>query len=360
MKKSDIFGRVARAAYHYLVFFLLVALLVSCTMTLFVSTLSKDLGVTLNGENLNRAAKLTFISVVLLSALIALIDLVRRKLTTERITKHIADATGELVRGNFKVRIKPVGRFAVDDNYRVIIESFNKMAEELGSLETLRTDFIANVSHEMKTPLAIIQNYATLLQNCTNEKEKNEYTQAIGQTVNKMSNMITNILKLNQLENQQIYPQIKEFDLSEQLCTSLLQYETVWESKDIEISTEIEDEVYIHADQELLSLVWNNLLSNAFKFTPFQGKVSVRLIDKNDYVLVQVEDTGCGMSAEIGKHIFEKFYQADRSHATQGNGLGLALVKKVIDIVQGEISVVSKIHVGTTFSVKLAKRVHEQ
>lgn len=351
--------RFLQAIYHYFLFFMLVSFVTTCCMEVFISALCESIAIPLNEENISKAAKLTFVIVLLLSFLFTVIDSLRRKYTVKKPIQWITNGAEKMIQGDFSVRIQKENILFVDSTFDTLIDCFNRMAQELQGIETLRTDFIANVSHEMKTPLAIIQNYATLLQNCTNEKEKSEYTRAIGQTVNKMSNMITNILKLNQLENQQIYPQIKEFDLSEQLCTSLLQYETVWESKDIEISTEIEDDVYIQADQELLSLVWNNLLSNAFKFTPAQGKVSVRLIDENDYVLVQVEDTGCGMSAEIGKHIFEKFYQADRSHATQGNGLGLALVKKVIDIVQGEISVVSKIHVGTTFSVKLAKRVHE-
>lgn len=358
MKKSGIGGRAARAVYHYLVFFLLVALLVSCTMTLFVSTLSKDLGVTLNGENLNRAAKLTFVSVVLLSALIALIDLVRRKLTTERITKRIADATGELVRGNFKVRIEPVGRFAVDDNYKVIIESFNKMAEELGSLETLRTDFIANVSHEMKTPLAVMQNYGTLLQAPQlDDAQRMEYARGVAEGARRMADMMTNILKLNRLENQKIFPKTCRFDLGEQLCECLLRYESVWDGANIELETDIAEDVQVVADNELLELVWNNLLSNAFKFTPSGGRVSVSLAANGEYAEVTVSDTGCGMTAEVGSHIFEKFYQGDTSHAIQGNGLGLALVKRVVDILHGEISVESTVGLGTSFTVRIARGI---
>ena len=167
--------------------------------------------------------------------------------------------------------------------------------------------------------------------------------------------MVTNILKLNKLENQQIFPHAEKYDLGEQLCESLLQYENVWERENIEIETDIADDVLVNADRELLSLVWNNLLSNAFKFTPAGGTVSLTLTATEHHAIVKVQDNGCGMSAETGAHIFEKFYQGDTSHATRGNGLGLALVKRVVDIVHGEISVESELGKGTTFTVKIRR-----
>ena len=166
---------------------------------------------------------------------------------------------------------------------------------------------------------------------------------------------ITNILKLNRLENQQIFPRADSYNLSEQLCESLLQFESVWEEKEMEISTDIPEDITISADSELLSIVWNNLLSNAFKFTDMGGKVSVSLSEDSEYATVTVSDTGCGMTAETGKHIFEKFYQGDTSHATKGNGLGLALVKRIIDITGGEVSVTIAVGVGSTFKVKIPK-----
>ena len=171
--------------------------------------------------------------------------------------------------------------------------------------------------------------------------------------------MMTNILKLNKLENQQIYGELTTFNLDEQLCECLLQYESIWERKGIEIETSIEEGVLISADAELLSLVWNNLFSNAFKFTDNGGKVSLSLNADDKYATVKVSDTGCGMSAEVGAHIFEKFYQADESRATQGNGLGLALVKRVIDIMQGEISVESTVGVGSSFTVRIRRVANE-
>ena len=357
MNKSDTRSAILRGLYHYVLFFLLVAFLVSSTMSLFVSTLSDDLGITLTGENLSRAAKLTFLNVLLLSVLLTAFDILRRKLTTERITGRIAAATKEIVKGNFDVRIpQSTARLVLDEKYSEIIDCFNKMAGELGSLETLRTDFIANVSHEMRTPLAVMQNYGTLLQAPDLPEEKRlEYAKGVTDGARRLADMMTNILKLNRLENQQIFPQVERFDLGEQLCESLLQYESVWEKGGIEIDTDIAEDVTVQGDRELLALVWNNLLSNAFKFTPSGGTVSVSLTADKAFATVRVQDTGCGMSAEVGAHIFEKFYQGDTSHATQGNGLGLALVKRVVDILKGEISVESTVGVGSTFTVKIRR-----
>ena len=165
--------------------------------------------------------------------------------------------------------------------------------------------------------------------------------------------MMTNILKLNRLENQQIFPAATEYDLGEQLCQCLLQFENTWEQKEIEIETDIAENIIIQADEELLGLVWNNLFSNAFKFTDAGGRVSVSLTAAEGFAVIQVKDTGCGMSAEVGAHIFEKFYQGDTSHSIQGNGLGLALVKRIIDIMQGEIAVESTPGEGSTFTVRI-------
>ncbi len=356
MKKKNLIQKVMIAIYHYITFFFWVALMASCVVALFVGVLSREMGLVLTPENMNRPAKLTFFCVLLLSFLFTLIDTLRRKLTTEKITKRITVAAKEVVKGNFDIRIAPATQIAMDDHYNEIIDCFNKMAAELGSLETLRTDFIANVSHEMKTPLSVMQNYGTLLQasNLTDEK-RIEYAKGVTDGARRMADMMTNILKLNRLENQQIYPKREEFDLGEQLCESLLQYENVWEQAEIEIETEIEENVTVKADSELLSLVWNNLFSNAFKFTPTGGTVTVCLTADENLATVTIRDTGCGMSAEVGSHIFEKFYQGDTSHATQGNGLGLALVKRVVDILHGEISVESTVGSGTAFTVKIRR-----
>lgn len=357
MTKNKVVISIIKAIYNYLLFFALAAFIVTCSTALFVTVLSESIGIELNGDNLNMAAKLTFGNVILLSILFTLIDMFRRKFTTDRIAKRIADAAKKLVAGDFDVRIEPVSRLSTDDNFVDIIDCFNAMAAELSGVETLRTDFIANVSHEMKTPLAVISNYGTLLQSKDLTDEKRiEYAKGVTDGSRRLADMMTNILKLNRLEKQQIYPAAEEYDLGEQLCECLLAYESVWERKDIEIDTDIDDDVKVNTDKELLSLVWNNLLSNAFKFTPDGGRVSVVLKADDREVTVKVSDTGCGMSKEVGEHIFEKFYQADTSHATQGNGLGLALVKRVVDILHGQISVWSKLGEGSTFAVTFGRQ----
>lgn len=355
MKKLT-FRKVLRAVNHYAVFFLLVGFVATCCMTLFLKTLANTMGLEFDAENISAAAKITFGNVILLTFLFTAIDFLRRKLTVDLPVKRITEAAERIMQGDFTVRIKPLKGNLGIDGFNQIIETINKMAQELSGTETLRTDFIANVSHEMKTPLAVMQNYGTLLQQPGLEEETRiEYAKAVSDSARRLASMMTNILKLNRLENQQIFPKAEEYDLSEQLCQCLLQFENVWEQADIEIDTEIADGVTVKADAELLSLVWNNLFSNAFKFTPSGGKVSVSLSATEHHAIIRVSDTGCGMTPEVGAHIFEKFYQGDTSRATQGNGLGLALVKRVIDILHGEIAVESVVGKGTTFTVRIRR-----
>jgi signal transduction histidine kinase len=199
-------------------------------------------------------------------------------------------------------------------------------------------------------------NLSTMLQQPgISEEDRIEYAKAISHSSRRLAALITNILKLNKLENQQIFPKHEEYDLSGQLCESLLQFEDAWEKKNLEIETDIQDDVRIKSDPELLSLVWSNLISNAVKFTPEGGTIGVTLNAGERNVIVSVQDTGCGIDPETGKHIFEKFYQGDTSHATQGNGLGLALVKRVMDILNGEITVRSAPGQGSVFTVKIRR-----
>ena len=350
------YRKILRAFSNWFVFFLLAAFVVTCCMMLFVTVMADTLGITFTEENISAAAKLTFGNVILISFIFALIDAIRRKLMVDRPTKRIISAGEKITSGDFGARIEKFSENYGYESFNSIIDCFNKMAEELGSVETLRTVFIANVSHELKTPLSVIQNYGTMLQSPELSDEKRiEYAKGITDNSRRLASLITNILKLNKLENQQIFPVSEHFDLSEQLCESLLQFEEIWEQKNIGIETDIEDNIFINSDTELLSLVWNNLFSNAFKFTENGGKVSVSLTADDEYAVIGISDTGCGISAETGKHIFEKFYQGDTSHSTQGNGLGLALVKRVVDIMQGEIGVKSEVGKGSTFTVKLRR-----
>ena len=354
MKKTT-FRQALKTINSYVVFFLTVAFAVSCCMMLFLNVLADSMGLQFDANNIATAAKLTFGNVLLITFLFGTADFIRRKIMVDRPVKQITQAAEKIMQGDFSTRVPPI-RGASAEGFNEIGQAINKMAEELSGTETLRTDFIANVSHELKTPLAVMANLSTMLQRPgMTEEEKNEYAKAISEAARKLAQLITNILKLNKLENQQIFPQPQEFDLSEQLCQCLLQFEDAWEAKNLEIETDIADDVRIKSDSELLSLVWNNLISNAVKFTSDGGKIGVSLKSDGNTVIVQVRDTGCGMKPEVGQHIFEKFYQGDTSHATQGNGLGLALVKRVMDILNGEIGVQSVYGEGSTFTVKLKR-----
>ena len=336
----------------FCIFFLLIAFVLTSSMILFLKYLGASMGIDFAQSDIQLSAIVTFGNVFLLSLICAAVDMLRKKFTVERPVKRIIEGAQKVMDGDLSARIEPVR--GVDAGFNAIIDYFNRMVQELSGMETLRTDFIANVSHELKTPLAVIQNYGTMLQQPElSEEDREDYARTVTNASQRLASLITNILKLNKLENQQIYPKKERFDLGEQLCECLLSFENAWESKNLEIETEIEDGITVESDPELLSLVWNNLFSNAIKFTEPGGTVGLKLYEDGGHAVVEVSDTGCGISPDVGAHIFEKFYQGDTSHATQGNGLGLALVKRVVDIIGGEIGVKSELGKGTTFTVKI-------
>ena len=336
--------------FDYVLIFVAVCFVTTASIMVFLSNADADIPV----ETITFRARLTFINVFVMALFLTLVIGISRKIKIERPIKHILEATDRISAGDFSVRIPKRKGLRLGNEVDVIIENINSMAAELSSVETLRTDFISNVSHELKTPLAVIQNYATMLQDAALSADARiDYARHITEASRCLTSLITNILKLNKLENQQIFPATADFNLSEQLAECLLDFEPVWEEKQIELSADIADGVRVQSDAELLSLVWHNLFSNAFKFTPAGGTVSITLAAGDGGTVVRVADTGCGMSAETGRHIFEKFYQGDTSHASQGNGLGLALVKRVIDILGAEISVTSELGKGSAFTVTL-------
>ena len=311
-------------------------------------------GIELSENIIRKSALLTFGNALFIAFLVWLFDKLRKKIMIDRPVKRISDGLERLTEGIFTERIEPFADPLGSNQYNMIIERINKMADELAGVETLRTDFVSNVSHEMKTPLAVIQNYAALLRSPElSDDDRTQYANAISDATERLTALITNILKLNKLENQQIFPENKVMNLSELICECMLEFETEWERKGINIETDIDDEITINADPELLSLVWNNLFSNAIKFTDEGGTVSVSVKDTDTGAEVSVSDTGCGIDSETGRHIFDKFYQGDTSHSAHGNGLGLALVKQIIDITGGEILVSSEVGRGSTFTVIL-------
>lgn len=292
--------------------------------------------------------------IVFLSIACAAIDAIRRKVTTERPVEQILEATERIAGGDFSVRLDLPRAAGRRSDYVRIMENLNRMAAELAKTEVLRTDFISNVSHEFKTPLAVIQNYAAALQGAADEEERRRCAGVLVSETKKLTALVTNILKLNKLENRELNPARERIRLDEQLAQCVLAFEDKIDGKGLELDCDLE-ELAVYSDADCLEIVWNNLLSNAIKFTEPGGKIGVTLRREGRCAAVRISDTGCGISAETGKRMFDKFYQGDTSHAQEGNGLGLALVKRVVALLGAEISVESEVGKGSTFTVKLGE-----
>lgn len=279
--------------------------------------------------------------------------------TYEEPMHRLADATRKVAEGDFSVYIPPIHTSDKLDYLDVMLEDFNKMVGELGSMETLKTDFFSNVSHEIKTPIAVIQNNAEMLRREELSEKQAGYAETIYWSSKRLAGLISNLLKLNKLEKQTILPEKTDYDLCAQLAECALLHEQAWEKRGVEFEADMEDSVIITADPELMELVWNNLLSNAIKFTEPGGRVSLTETSDGQKIRVCVEDTGCGMTEETQKHIFEKFYQGDTSHATAGNGLGLALALRILQLNGFEIEVASRPGRGSIFTVIIPERKKE-
>lgn len=263
--------------------------------------------------------------------------------------QNLLAAIREVGRGNFQVRLDS----DEDNEMGFLARAFNQMIEQLGELETLRSDFIANVSHEFKTPLAAIQGCAAILQDDNlPPAERRQYTDLIYSSAKRLSVLSSNILELSRLEHGEVEVKKVSFSLDEQLRQALLVLQMDWQQKDIELNLDL-DEVHYYGSEELLMQVWLNLLGNAIKFSPEGGNVSVTLEKLPDAVAITVQDEGIGIDLAAQKHIFDKFYQADTTHKTEGNGLGLAMVKRILELLEGDIEVESVPGQGAIFTVFL-------
>ena len=264
--------------------------------------------------------------------------------------ERLSEGLRRVSAGDFSVRLKEKSMFGA---IREMYGDFNAMAQELAGVETLRSDFVSNVSHEFKTPLAAIEGYAALLQNKNISSDKaREYLEKIITNAHKLSVLTSNILNLSKLENQKNLPCQKSFDLAEQIRKTILMLENEWAEKNISFDLDLPDVPYC-GDAGILFHVWYNLIGNAIKFSEQNSTVRIALRTVLNKITVSIEDHGCGIDEKTLPHIFEKFYQGDTSHSTEGNGLGLALVKRIVTLCRGEILVKSVPGAGTTFTVIL-------
>lgn len=262
----------------------------------------------------------------------------------------LGDAMRKVAGGDFSVRLDCSSRMR---DVREVYGSFNTMVKELGNTETLQTDFVSNVSHEFKTPINAIEGYASLLQDTQlTDEQKNAYIDKIIFNTRRLSDLVGNILLLSKVNNQTISPKTSTFRLDEQVRQSILALESKWENKEIEFDIDL-DEIEYTGYENLLSHVWLNLIDNAVKFSPQNGQIRIRLKQLDGSVTFSIWDNGLPIPEADIDRIFNKFYQSDNSHAAEGNGLGLALVRKIVAAAHGTINVTSSEDAGTEFVVAL-------
>ena len=264
--------------------------------------------------------------------------------------KKLRGAMDKVADGDFSVRLE--GKSSSKEIME-IYTGFNLMANELSSTEILQTDFVSNVSHEFKTPINAIEGYSTLLQDADNlDQTQREYIDKILFNTQRLSSLVGSNLLLSKLENQQIPTNQTEYRLDEQIRQSVVALEPAWEKKDIEFDVDLDRVSYL-GNEQMMRHVWDNLISNAVKFSPVGGTVKLRLTKKLKKLIFTIEDQGPGLTEEALGHIFDKFYQADNSHKQEGNGLGLALVKRILTIEKGQITAENLRSGGCRFTVIL-------
>ncbi|MCL2057623.1 MAG: HAMP domain-containing histidine kinase [Oscillospiraceae bacterium] len=266
-----------------------------------------------------------------------------------RPIRSLIEATREIGAGNFDVRVDTGGRYEIER----LAKSFNEMAKELSSIETLRSDFVSNISHEFKTPIASIRGFARRLKKeSLTEGQRNEYLDIIISESDRLSRLSSNVLLLSRLESSDRIFEKAEYSLDEQIRRAILTLEPQLSGKQLEVEADI-GSVCIYASEEILSHLWLNLLTNAIKFSPAGGTIHVSLAASGGSAVATVSDMGVGMDEDVKRHIFDKFYQGDPSRAADGNGLGLSLVKRILELENGSISVDSEPGKGARFTVTL-------
>ena len=287
--------------------------------------------------------------IILVSALVGMALTILASRIPLRPIRDLIEAINQLAHGNFHVRV----HLDLTQEFVRLSESFNSMAQELENTELLRSDFINNFSHEFKTPIVSLRGFAKILKNDgLTKEERDEYLDIIISESNRLSQLSTNVLNLSKIEKMSILSDMESFDLSEEVRQSVLLLESKWQKKQLELFIDL-DELEYRGNKALLNQVWINLIDNAIKFSPQNGKIKLKLHKKKDQVVFQILDNGCGMDEETKNHIFDRFYQGDSSHTAEGNGIGLTVVEKIVHLHKGQIRVISEAGIGTTFTVNL-------
>ena len=348
-KKNQHFGLLLM---FVLVVFL--ALLINTTVTLVaVYLLERNEVISIIGVPADQMGRLTLLYAAFSVPVGILVTVIATKFPLKPI-RNLIDSMDRLASGDFKTRVNVGPIMKRYPSFVVVSESFNKMAEQLENTEMLRSDFINNFSHEFKTPIVSIAGFAKLLRRGNlPPEEQQEYLKIIEEESMRLSYMATNVLNLTKVENQTILSDISEYNLSEQIRSCILLLENKWGKKDLELQLEFGEHT-IRANEEQLKQVWINLLDNAIKFAPEGHTVQVSITEQGNKLTVSVRNTGSEIAPEYQKKIFHKFYQADESHSTQGNGVGLAIVKRITELHGGQVRVSSAKDV-TTFTVELPK-----
>ena len=264
----------------------------------------------------------------------------------------VSKKTNRVAKGDFNVSVDE--RSSIPE-LRDLLHNFNIMVKELKKVDTISNEFISNVSHEFKTPLAVIRSSVNILENSDiTEEEKRMLLKKINDSTEQLSSLVSNVLRISKLENQNIKPISVSFRLDEQIRQQILLLEDRFEKKNINLELDLDD-CMINSDQEMLAHVWSNLISNAIKFSPDNSTIFISLKVEDD-VIFKIKDEGIGMDQNTITHIFDRFYQGETSHSKEGNGLGLTIVKKIIDNCDGRIEVISEIDKGSTFIVTFPKK----
>lgn len=262
---------------------------------------------------------------------------------------RISDAAREVAKGDFSIKIA----YKSNDEIGILAQNFNLMTAELGNMEYLRKDFISNVSHELKTPIASIKGFAEMLQDKNLSAEDFQtYINIIIAETTRLSHLSSNMLKLSRLDHQLIPERSQTFFLDEQIRRTLVLLEEKWSAKQLELDLDLEKIVYT-GDEDLIQQIWLNLIENAIKFSAEPGTICIRAKKIQDQAIVEIKDQGIGIAKNDQERIFEKFFQGDKSHSKEGSGLGLAIIKKIVEIHKGEINFTSEAGLGTTFTVRL-------